>query len=84
MILYGFPQGASLQSVHVWDGPNRILQRDGLNITGNHDGGLDADNTFDVNHAGIQWGVGISMLVSTVVDADIFFASAGGDFYHNI
>jgi hypothetical protein len=44
MILFGFPQGASLQSVHVWDGPNRILQRDGLNITGNHAGGLDPDN----------------------------------------
>jgi hypothetical protein len=29
-------------------------------------------------------GVGISMLVSTVVDASIYFASAGGDFYHNI
>jgi len=84
MILYAFPQGASLQSVHVWDGPNRILQRDGLNITGNHAGGLDPDNTFDVNHAGILWGVGISMLVSTVVDASIYFATAGGDFYHNI
>jgi hypothetical protein len=84
MILFGFPQGASLQSVHVWDGPNRILQRDGLNITGNHACGLDPDNIFDVNHAGIQWGVGISMLVSTVVDASIYFASAGGDFYHNI
>jgi hypothetical protein len=84
MILFGFPQGASLQSVHVWDGPNRILQRDGLNISGNHFAGLDGDNTFDVNRDNILWGVGISMLVSTVVNASIYFASAGGDFFHNI
>lgn len=84
MVLFNLPQGASINSVHVWDGPNRILQRDGLNITGNHSTGLDPDNIFDVHHAGIQWGVGISVLVSTVQDADIHFVSAGADFYHNI
>lgn len=84
LVLYRFPQGASLLSVHVWDGQNRILQRDGLNITGDHTGALDQNNIFDVHRDGINFGVGISLGVSTIADADIFFASAGGDFDHNI
>jgi Family of unknown function (DUF6623) len=84
MVLFRLPEGAALNRVHVWDGPNRILRRDGLNITGDHTGGLDADNSFDVNHDNILWGVGISLLISCVVDSNVFFASAGGDFRHNI
>ena len=84
MVLFLFPEGVSLNSLHVWDGQDRILQLDGLNVTGNHSTGLDADNTFDVRHEGIQWGTSISMLVSAVVDAGIFFAAAGGDFIHDI
>ncbi|GAB3964415.1 hypothetical protein GCM10029978_024870 [Actinoallomurus acanthiterrae] len=75
---------SALQAVHVWDGPNRILQRDGLSIDGNHSGSLDAVNTFNVNHDGIAWGVGISMLFSAPGGGEIYFASAGADFYHNI
>jgi len=84
MILFALPEGAGLNSVHVWDGPNRILQLDRLDITGDHAHGLDADNSFEVNHDGIRWGVGISLLISCVTDSNVFFASAGGDFRHNI
>jgi hypothetical protein len=87
MILFEFPEGASLTSVQVYDGPNLIFTSPLLNTTGEHFGGLDSDNTFDVSQVyqeGIQWGVGISMQVTTVVTSDIYFASAGGDFYHDI
>ncbi|GAA4636922.1 hypothetical protein GCM10023196_088680 [Actinoallomurus vinaceus] len=85
MILFSVTaQFGALRSVHVWDGPNRILQRDGLSVDGNHSGSLDAFNTFNVNHDGIAWGVGISMLFSAPGGAEIYFASAGGDFFHNI
>lgn len=84
MVLFQLPEGAALNKVHVWDGPNRILQNDGLDITGDHHWGLDADNSFEVNHDNIRWGVGISLQVSCVVDSRVHFASAGGDFRHNI
>lgn len=85
MILFWFPEGASLTGVAVHDGPNSIYYNSDLNITGDHvSGGLDQDNTFDVGQEGIQWGVGISMQVTTVVTSDIYFGSAGGDFQYNI
>ncbi|MEV0406084.1 hypothetical protein [Actinoallomurus sp. NPDC050550] len=85
MVLFNVTdQFGALQAVDVWDGPNRILHRDGLSISGGHSAGLDAFNTWDVNHDGIAWGVGISMLFWTASSAEIYFASAGGDFYHNI
>lgn len=83
MVLYELPRGAALNSIHVWDGPNRILQRDSLCISGCHLSGLDADNTWAVNH-GIRWGVGISMLISCVEDAKVVFASAGAEFCHDV
>lgn len=86
MVLFAVTQQfAALKEVHVWDGPNRILYRDNLSIDGTHSGGLDALNTWNVNHDGIAWGVGISMLFSSrETGTEIYFASAGADFYHNI
>jgi len=84
IVLYSFPQTAALHSVHVWDGPNRISATDGLDLTGDHGAGMDGDNTFPVIHEGILLGVGISLLVSTTDVADIHFAGAGVDFYHDI
>jgi hypothetical protein len=84
MVLLNLPEGAALNSVHVWDGQTRILQLDGLVITGNHSGGLDSDNSFDVNRENILWGVGISLLISCVGDSNVFIAGAGGDFRHDI
>jgi hypothetical protein len=84
MVLFDLPEGAAINSVHVWDGPNRILQSDGLVITGHHAHGLDADNCFDVNRGDILWGVGISLLISCARDSNVFIASAGGDFRHDI
>jgi hypothetical protein len=77
--------GGHLQRVLVFDGPNPILDRGGLDIGGDHAGGLDNSNTFDVNHDGIQWGVGFSLnFKSDGGLADLYIASAGGDFFHNI
>ena len=85
MVLFKFPQGAALNLVQVWDGPNQVFESTQPPTTGDHSGGLDDDNTFTVNYANVQWGVGISMLVTTENEnADLYFAAAGGDFYHDI
>jgi hypothetical protein len=84
MILYQIEPSAVLDHVLVFDGPNGILDR-AVEITGNHIGGLDPDNTFDVNHDGIAFGVGISLHFSARGgDAQLRIASAGADFFHNI
>ena len=77
--------GGALQHVLVLDGPNLILDRPGLDISGDHSGGLDSSNSFDVNHDGIAWGVGFSLNFRAFgAPADLYIASAGGDFFHNI
>jgi Family of unknown function (DUF6623) len=77
--------GGFLRHVLVFDGPNRILDIDGLDISGDHTGGLDNLNTFNVNRDGIQWGVGFSLNFQALgTPADLYIASAGGDFFHNI
>jgi hypothetical protein len=83
MVLFECPEGSALNEVHVWDGPNLIWHRAGLTSPGNPRG-LDINNTFDVNHDGITWGVGVSLHISAVRDTDILFTGAGADFRHDI
>ncbi|MEU7133366.1 DUF6623 family protein [Streptomyces sp. NPDC046261] len=84
MILFRFPPGAELNQVNVYDGQSLISVRDGLHITGDHSGGLDPSNIFDVNRDALSFGVGVTMLVRTINDADLFFSGVGGDFFHDI
>ncbi len=84
MVLFNFPKTVTLDAVHVWDGPNKILEKNVNMVTGDHGTDLDADNVFDVNHDGIKWGVVICLHVSALKDAEIQFISAGADFFHNV
>jgi len=83
MVLFKFPTTVTLDAVDVWDGPRKIFGKN-VTLTGDHGNGLDADNAFDVNYDGIQWGVVICLHVSALKDDAIQFISAGADFYHNI
>lgn len=80
MLLYEVPEGGMIDQMQVWDGPNLLLWPKGLTLAGTHHHGLDGDNTWTVNHNGIQWGVGISVHVTTVSPCQVFFGSAGADF----
>jgi hypothetical protein len=77
--------GGRLTDVLVFDGTNIILNRPGLDIAGDHLGGLDSGNTFDVNHDGIGFGVCFSLHFAAFGSgANLHIATAGGDFFHNI
>jgi Family of unknown function (DUF6623) len=85
MALFRIDNG-SLQRVLVFDGPNPILDRGGLDISGDHSRDLDDANVFHVDHDAINWGVGFSLnfKASQAAPADLYIASAGGIFLHNI
>ena len=74
-----------LDTVQVTDGRNIIRRHENLDIAGDHSGGLDNGNTFDVNHDGIAVGVCFSLhFAAGDAAADLIIVSAGGDFFHNI
>jgi hypothetical protein len=85
LILFDARETSALLQVHVWDGPDRILVRDGLRVEGDHAHSLSADNIFPVGRDGINWGCGISMFFTAgQIDSHVFIAGFGGDFSHNI
>ncbi|MDH6108669.1 hypothetical protein P3T36_002410 [Kitasatospora sp. MAP12-15] len=84
IVLFRLPDTATLKRVNVWDGQTEIFANNGLSITGEHSLTLDDENTYDVNRDGIRFGVGVSLLISTIEDSDIFFGGGGGDFQHDI
>jgi hypothetical protein len=76
---------AKITAVHLWDGPTKIQEFEGLARSGDHSGKLDNDNTWMVTPVHIKWGLGISVYVdfgppSQIGVPDITFASAGADF----
>jgi hypothetical protein len=77
-----------IQSVHLYDGPNRILTFDGLSSTGDHWNNLDSANTFTLStpHP-VVWGLGISFLFQADIGIDssippplLQISAAGGDY----
>jgi len=77
--------GGRLDHVLVFDGARIIFDRPGLDISGDHSGGLDNSNSFVVNHDAIGFGVCFSLHFAAFGSgADLHIATAGGDFFHNI
>ena len=79
-VLYNATPGSRIEAVHVWDGPNRIRNYDGLNLTGNHSGAIDGSNNWAGGGRPVFWGIGISVLVRFTSESNIHFTTAGGDF----
>jgi len=75
-------EDAEITDLHLYDGKNRILSRDGLALSGLHGGTLDASNSWLVYpHPTIYSGLGISVGVRfSGHQSSITFASAGADF----
>ena len=79
--------GCFLQKLMVFDGPNSIATFD-RQSRGDHSNGLDGENTFVVNKDGIAFGVGLTLVFQSDLGVreggDVYIASAGCDFLHNI
>ena len=79
---------AKITNVHVWDGPKKVKAFDGLSLSGNHSGGIDANNSWVINPPiTIAFGLGISVGVEfgpkDAIDIpwpEILFTTAGADF----
>lgn len=75
--------GPTVDRVDVWDGGNGIGRKDGMELAGDYSNTIvDGENIVDVNHDGVQWGVGVSVHVywTGPGHGQIRFVSAGGDF----
>ncbi len=81
-VLYLADPGVTLGSVHVWDGANRIFNRDGLAVGGDHSAApLENDiNMFVLPKIEVFYGVGISVLFNFTDAASVTLYSAGIDF----
>jgi hypothetical protein len=82
-------QLARLISVHVWDGPNRVWERNNLSHDGHHLEAIDSLNTFPLNPPPtIFWGINISVQVEFLpeelaqpqIRSLVVFSTAGADF----
>jgi len=74
--------GATIKSIHVFDGPTKVKAFDGLNLSGDHSKSLDASNTLAITPSlTISSGLGLSVGVEFgATPGDILFTAAGADF----
>ena len=74
---------AEITDVHIYDGKLRVKEFNGLNLTGDHAHGIDAENSWAISPAlTIRYGLGISVYVHAhdATDVEILFTTAGADF----
>lgn len=87
-VFYKTEGWAKITNIHVYDGPRKVKWFDGLNLSGNHMGGIDANNSWAITPPlTIYYGLGISVGVEfgpkDAVDIpwpEILFTTAGADF----
>jgi hypothetical protein len=88
-VFYKTPLETKVQNIHAYDGLNRFLALDDLNLTGDFRQNLTASNSWDTNHL-ISHSLGISVGVSFSVNLDtqpqpfqdpITINAAGAEFY---
>jgi len=74
--------GATITNLHIYDGPRKVKAFDGLKLSGNHSGSIDASNSWVITPSlKILFGLGISVGVQFGIDpGDILFTTAGADF----
>jgi hypothetical protein len=81
---------SKLASVHLYDGKNKVLSLDNLNLDGDHSGSIDSSNNWTINPPiTIYSGLGISVCVTTSPGPPppvgpeshyLLLATAGADF----
>jgi hypothetical protein len=83
-------ENGSIRGVHIYDGPNKVQEFNGLHLTGNHFFGIDASTTFTLSAAHtVLWGMSISFLYIADIGFDsaippprLAISTAGGDFFN--
>jgi hypothetical protein len=82
-------QVSRITSLHVWDGPNLIMEENNLNRDGDHLAAIDQSNTFPFNSPlTVFWGINISVQVEFLPESPtqpmfrslVVFSTAGADF----
>lgn len=84
-VLYKTGLGAKIKQLHIFDGATKIQEFLNLQLSGDHSGALDGQNTWNVNPVHVKFGLGLSVLAefgnATANGVpEIIFASAGADF----
>jgi hypothetical protein len=79
-----------IKNVHIWDGPARVKEFNGLNLWGDHPGSIDASNSWTISPPlTIKFGLGISIGIQfntnidtpdTVDKLEFLTTTAGADF----
>jgi hypothetical protein len=80
MLLFTAGTGVTLSSVHVWDGVNRVLSKDGLAIGGSNVSLVNERNSFALPNREVFWGVGISVQFHFADLGEVTLHTAGVDF----
>jgi hypothetical protein len=81
-------ENGSIRNVHIYDGPIKVQEFNGLMLEGNHFSSIDAVNTFNLsNPHTVLWGMSISFYYIASIGFDssipaprLAVSTAGGDF----
>ncbi|MCA1991727.1 MAG: hypothetical protein LDL41_06735, partial [Coleofasciculus sp. S288] len=79
-VLFTADTGVTLSSLHVWDGWERVFNRDGLAIGGANVTPVDGRNSFSLPDRRVSWGVGISVLFHFADPGNVTLHAAGVEF----
>jgi len=80
-VLYKAGGGTKVTNIHVYDGKTKVKAIDGLSLSGDHSGAIDASNSWVIDPPiTIKYGLGISIGVSFGDEGEILFTAAGADF----
>jgi hypothetical protein len=80
MLLFTADTGVTLSSVHVWDGPNRVLELNGLAIGGANLSLIDGRSSFALPNSEVRWGIGISVQFHFADPGNVTLHTAGINF----
>lgn len=62
MVLFSADEGVTMESVHLWDGPDQAFARDGLALTGEHVTLVDGETSFAASGHEVRYGLGVSVM----------------------
>lgn len=82
------PGAGEIRNVHVYDGSSKPQEFNDLHLEGDHRGGLDGANTFNLsNPHTVAWGIGVTFFYQAAIGFDtqipparLILASAGADY----
>ena len=80
MLLFTAGVGVTLSSVHVWDGPNRVLELNGLAIGGANLSLIDGRSSFALPNNEVRWGIGVSVQFHFADPGNVILHTAGVNF----